>query len=71
MILGPAATANVWSAAWVILLFGVTTLVTMTALVALIYIGTISIRFQKAEIYGHALAGLIVLACGLAIMWGL
>ena len=71
MILGPAAAANVWSAVWVILLFGVTTLVTMTVLVALIYLGTFAIRFQKAEIYGHALAGLVVLACGLAIMFGL
>ena len=71
MVLGPAAAADMWSAAWVIILFGVSTLVTMTVLVALIYLGVGAVRLQRAEIYGHALAGLVVLACGLAIMLGL
>jgi sulfite exporter TauE/SafE len=63
----PAAKGDVWTALWATILFSATTLATMTALVALICMGVKVIRFPKAEPFGHALAGLIVLACGLGI----
>ena len=67
LLIYPAAKANVWSVVWVTILFGVTTLVTMTTLVALIYQGSRAVRFPRAEPFGHAIAGAIVLACGLAM----
>ncbi len=71
MLLAPGARVDLWSAAWVVLLFGATTLVTMTVLVTCMYLGTVRIRFRWAETYGHALAGLVVLLCGVAILGGL
>lgn len=67
----PAAKANMWGVAWVTLLFGITTLATMTTLVALIYRGTLAIRFHALQRWGHAVAGLVVLACGAAMLTGL
>jgi nickel/cobalt transporter (NicO) family protein len=67
----PAAKANMWGVAWVTLLFSVTTLATMTTLVALIYRGTLAIRFHSLQRWGHAVAGLVVLACAAAMLSGL
>jgi hypothetical protein len=69
MLMVPAAQANLWSAAWITTLFGMTTLVTMTALVALIHLGVFAVRWRALETYGHALAGLVIMACGLAIIF--
>jgi hypothetical protein len=69
MLMVPAAQANLWSAAWITTLFGLTTLATMTTLVALIHLGVFAVRWRALETYGHALAGLIVMACGLAIIF--
>ena len=71
MLLAPSAKADFWSAAWVILLFGLTTLATMTVIVAMMYYGAGRFRFRWAETYGHAAAGLIILLCGVAIKLGL
>jgi hypothetical protein len=71
VLMYPAVKASGWLVVWVTLLFGVTTLATMLVLVTLIYRGTSSLRFRWAETYGHAAAGAIVLACGLAIKFGL
>jgi nickel/cobalt transporter (NicO) family protein len=67
----PAAKANMWGVAWVTLLFGVTTLATMTTLVALIYRGTLAMQFNSLQRWGHAVAGLVVLVCGAAMLSGL
>jgi sulfite exporter TauE/SafE len=67
LLIYPAAKASVWSVIWVTALFGITTLVTMTTLVAMIYLGVQTVRFPRAEPFGHAIAGAVVLACGLAI----
>jgi sulfite exporter TauE/SafE len=67
LLIYPAAKANLWSVAWVTVLFGVTTLITMAAMVALIYQGARAVRFPRAEPFAHAIAGAIVLACGLAM----
>jgi sulfite exporter TauE/SafE len=69
MLMVPAAQANLWSAAWITALFGLTTLVTMTTLVTVIYLGLFAVRWRALETYGHALAGGIVAACGLAIIF--
>jgi sulfite exporter TauE/SafE len=66
----PAAEANMWGVAWVTFLFGATTLVTMTTLVALIYRGTLSLRSHSLQRWGHAVAGLVVMACGGAMLSG-
>lgn len=71
LLMYPAAKANVWHVLFVTLLFGLTTLITMLALVALIYQGTRGWQFRRVEPFGHAVAGLIVLLCGAAILGGL
>ena len=71
LMIAPAAEAKVGLAIWIALLFGGATVVTMTVIVAAMYHGVSFVRFQKADIYGHALAGLVVLLCGLAVLFGL
>ena len=71
LLMYPAAQANVWSVICVTAVFGITTLVTMLTLVAVIYRGSDAFRFQWAQVYGHAVAGGMVLACGVAIVLGL
>jgi len=71
LLIAPAAEAQLWSALWLALLFGGTTVLTMTAIVILIHRGGAHLRFHKAEVYGHALAGLVVLLCGVAMLCGL
>jgi hypothetical protein len=71
LVIVPAAQADLWSAMWVAFLFGATTVITMTAIVVLVLRGISFLSFRKAEVYGHALAGLIVLMCGFAVKFGL
>ncbi len=67
----PAAQGDRWGVALVAGVFGVTTLATMAAVVTLALMGVGSVRFARAERYGHAVAGFVVLACGAAIKVGL
>ncbi|HEX7449300.1 MAG TPA: hypothetical protein VF306_17225 [Pirellulales bacterium] len=67
MVMYPAAQANYWGVVWVALLFGLATLTTMTGMVILIYRGVGALRLSGMQRYHHALAGLIVLSCGVAI----
>lgn len=71
MVMYPAAQANVWGVVCVTLLFGLTTLATMTSMVLLMYHGVGALRFDRMHRYSHALAGLVVLSCGVAIKLGL
>jgi len=71
LVIVPAAQADLWSALWVVLLFGATTVVTMTAIVVVVCRGISFVSFKKAEVYGHAIAGVVVLACGFAVKYGL
>lgn len=64
LLMYPAAQANVWSVIWVTTVFGITTLVTMVAIVALIYWGALATRWHSLETYGHAVGGALVMACG-------
>jgi hypothetical protein len=66
----PAAKANMWGVAWVTFLFGATTLITMMTLVALIYRGTLAWQSHALQRWGHAVAGLVVMACGGAMISG-
>jgi sulfite exporter TauE/SafE len=68
LLMYPAAQANVWSIVWVTAVFGVTTLVTMVGIVALIYWGAVATRWQTMEIYGHAAGGAVVMGCGCVIL---
>lgn len=67
----PAAKANMWGVAWITFLFGATTLATMITLVTLIYRGTLAFRFHAMQRWGHAVAGLVIMACGAAMLSGL
>lgn len=66
-----AAKGNAWTVAGVTTVFGVTTLaiMTMTVLSVRYVVGLTPLpRFHR---FGHAVAGLVVLACGVAVQAGL
>ncbi len=71
VLMYPAAEGNVWGVVLVTLLFGAATLVTMTTMVVVMSLGAERFRLRGFERYSHALAGLVVFACGLAIKLGL
>ena len=71
MLMYPAAIGNNMGVLLVTLLFGVTTIATMLCVVTAMYLGTGVVRLGRLERYSHALAGLVVLACGMAIKLGL
>jgi ABC-type nickel/cobalt efflux system permease component RcnA len=71
LLIYPAAKADLWSVACVTALFALTTLATMTSMVFLVSAGTSVLRFDKLGRYSHALAGLVLLSCGLAVKAGL
>ncbi len=67
----PAAQRSWWALAIIIAVFAMTTLGTMTAAVAVSYLGLSRLSLPPLERYAHATAGLAVTACGLAIKIGL
>lgn len=71
MLMYPAAQGSAWGVALVTVLFGVTTVLTMLAVVLAMYLGVGAFGLGRLERYGHALAGLVVLVCGMAIKLGL
>lgn len=71
LLMYPAAKANAWGVAWVTILFGLATLATMTGVVVLACLGLGSARFRPVHRFSHALAGLLILACGVAVKLGL
>lgn len=71
LLMVPAARGDLWTAASMVLLFGFTTLLTMTAAVTLGYWGLKSLRGSALERYGHAGAGAVALGCGVAVMLGM
>lgn len=66
-----AAKGNIWTVAGVTIVFGVTTLATMTLIVlsARYVVGLTPL--PRLHRFGHAFAGLVVLACGVAVQAGL
>ena len=67
VIMVPAANHSLWGVMVVTAVFGVCTIGTMLALVALGFCGLRLVLFQRLERYAHAAAGFAILASGLAI----
>jgi hypothetical protein len=71
LLIYPAAKADLWSVACVTGLFALTTLATMTSMVFLVNAGANALYLDKLGRYSHALAGLVLLTCGVAVKAGL
>ena len=71
ILMYPAAKMGLWGVALVALVFSLATLVTMTTIVAVGCLGLAQMSFVHLRRYGHAMAGLVVTACGLAVKIGL
>lgn len=70
LLMWPAAAESVWSVVLVVVTFSVVTLSTMMTVVLLSTFGLKFISFKWMERYSHALAGAMVLACGIMIHIG-
>lgn len=70
-VMYPASEGNAWGVVQVTVLFALATLATMTGMVLLLCSGTQWLRLPRVERYSHALAGLVVLGCGIAIKFGM
>ncbi|MCZ6765684.1 MAG: sulfite exporter TauE/SafE family protein [bacterium] len=68
LLIVPAVSHGVWSAAAVGLVFGTTTIATMLGVVAIGYAGAHLSVFKRIEPYTHVLAGLAISVSGVAIM---
>lgn len=71
VLMYPAAQGSWWGVALVAGLFGLATLATMLVMVTLGYLGLSRLSLGRLERYSHALAGLALVVCGLAIQFGL
>jgi hypothetical protein len=67
----PAAEGAWYGVAAVSVVFAIATIATMLAVVTAGYFGLGSLQRLPLERYGHALAGLALFGCGLAIQLGL
>lgn len=68
LLMYPAARENPAGVLAVTVIFGLVTVLTMTAMVALTLRGLESVRFRRLERYSHAVAGSAIMACGLAVV---
>jgi len=77
LLMYPAARSDIWLVVGVVLIFGITTVVTMTFIVAAVHISISqefmhrisgTNHFKKYSRFGHALAGFVVLLCGTIIL---
>lgn len=76
LLMYPAAEASIWGVVWITSLFAFATLATMISIVVLVFLG--ADRWRKygfgsiggLERYGHAIAGLVVLVCGMLVKFG-
>jgi len=66
-----AAKGDTWTVAGVTIVFGVTTLTTMTMIVLTARYVVGIIPFPRFHRFGHAVAGMVLLACGVAVQAGL
>lgn len=53
------------------IIFSIATIATMLMAVTLGYLSIEALRFKKLEAYAHELAGATIVACGIAILYGL
>ncbi len=70
ILMFPASQLSFWGVAWVALVFGACTLVTMMATVAAGCLGLSRLSLPGFSRYSHSLAGLAIAACGMAIQFG-
>mgnify|MGYP001819637961 FL=1 len=67
LLMYPAARESTLGVVLVTVVFGVVTVLAMLLAVAAAYLGLRSVRLKPLERYGHALAGGVILMCGLAV----
>ncbi len=70
LLLYPAAQSDPWSIAWVVGAFTLATVGAMVGAVAVLVFGLQQVRLPDMHRYGHALAGMAVLLCGLMVKLG-
>ncbi|MBP89835.1 MAG: hypothetical protein CMJ64_24530 [Planctomycetaceae bacterium] len=71
LLMYPAAKVSLLSVVFVTAVFGATTLLTMTVIVAIMHRGLQNVRLTWLEHYRHAAAGFVLVACGIAMILGL
>lgn len=71
LLMFPAAEFSAWAVVLIALIFSLTTLLTMLTVVLAAYHGLGAIKLKGMYRWAHPLAGLVILACGLAIFLGL
>lgn len=71
LLIYPAAKANVASCVVVAVTFTVVTIFTMLGAILVALRGLSFIKLSKVEPYSHALASLVIIACGVAMISGL
>ena len=71
ILMFPAAKLSLWGVGLVALVFGLCTLATMTIIVIAGYHGMSKLSLPGLARYSHAVAGFVIVACGLAIQLGL
>jgi hypothetical protein len=71
LLMYPTATDNLWGLGIVTSVFLLATLATMTAMVLLLVGGSTLVHFSSLERYGHAVAGGLVLMCGIGMAFGM
>jgi sulfite exporter TauE/SafE len=71
LLMYPAARSSFWGVWIVTILFSLTTIATMLTLVVCLAQGISAIRFPGLHRYGHLVAGMLVMFCGMAIGFGL
>lgn len=69
IIMYPGLKSNFWELFYVVLVFGSVTIATMITLVMVSYFGISYLPLHRLERYMHALAGVTILSCGLAIQF--
>lgn len=71
LLMYPASSGDYRSVAWVAVLFSLVTLATMTTIVLALRAGVSLIPAARLERYSHALAGFVILTCGIAMKAGM
>jgi ABC-type nickel/cobalt efflux system permease component RcnA len=71
LLMYPAAQSSWWGVAVVTSVFMLATIGTMLAMVTALLTGARAVDFPWLHRYSHAFAGLVILACGLAVQFGL
>jgi sulfite exporter TauE/SafE len=71
ILMYPASQGHPLHVALVCAVFGAVTIATMTGVVVAARVGLGRFRLPRLERFGHALAGLVLIACGAAVLGGL